>query len=136
MRKHDWRKRLGQYVDNVRTKPYAFGYQDCWLFVAGAVSAMTGTNHAKKHKGKYKTARGALGIMRRAGANNMADFAGLYLEEHSAPVFAHIGDVMAIPTDDAFGFSLGILNGERVLVVTPNGIDTRDRSEATRAFKV
>lgn len=136
MRMEDWRRRLGEYVNDARTTPYAFGRQDCWLFVAGAVAAMTGIDHAKPHRGRYKTARGALGIVKRAGASNMADFAGLFLEEHESPVVAQIGDVMAIPTDDAFGFSLGILNGERVLVVSPNGIDTRDRSEATRAFKV
>ncbi len=136
MRKEDWRKRLGQYVNRIRTTPYAFGSQDCWLFVAGAVEAMTGVDHAAPHRGRYKTARGALGVMKRAGAADMAEFARLFLEEHDAPVFAQIGDVVAIPTDDAFGFSLGILNGERVLVVTPTGIDTRDRSEAIRAFKV
>jgi hypothetical protein len=136
MRKEDWRKRLGVCVDGLRTQPYDFGSQDCWLFVAGAVKAMTGTDPAKAHRGRYKTARGALGIVKRAGAANMAEFAGLFLEEHDAPVFAQIGDVMAIPTTDAFGFSLGILNGERILVVTPNGVDTRDRAEATRAFKV
>lgn len=136
MRHEDWRRRLGDYVRAMRFVPYTFGSQDCWLFVAGAVKAMTGIDHAKVHRGRYKTARGALGIVRRAGADNMAEFAGLFLDEIEAPVFAQIGDVMAIPTDDAFGFSLGILNGERVLVVTPGGIDTRDRSEATRAFKV
>ncbi len=135
-RHENWRKRLGQYVAKVRTEPYAFGHQDCWLFVAGAVEAMTGTDHAKKHRGRYKTARGAMGIMKRARADDMAEFAGLHLEEIEAPVFAQIGDVMAIPTDDAFGYSLGILNGEQVLVVTPTGIGVRDRSEATRAFKV
>ena len=135
-RKEDWRKRLGDYVAGLRTRPYAFGSQDCWLFVAGAVKAMTGTDYAKPHRGRYKTARGALGIVKRARASNMAEFAALFLDEHDAPVFAQIGDVMAIPTKDAFGFSLGILNGERILVVTPTGVDTRDRSEATRAFKV
>ncbi len=136
MRHEDWRKRLGAYVAAQRGEPYVFGCQDCWLFVSGAIAAMTGTDHGKPHRGKYKTARGALGIMRRAGADNMADFAGLYLYEIEAPVFAQIGDVMAIPTDDTFGFSLGMLNGEQVLVVTPNGIGVRDRADATRAFRV
>lgn len=136
MRREDWRKRLGEYVAGLRAEPYAFGRQDCWLFVAGAVKAMTGIDHAEPHRGRYKTARGALGVMKRAGAPNMADFAGLYLGEPIHPVEAQIGDVMAFPTDDAFGFSLGILNGEQVLVVTPAGIGVRDRADATRAFRV
>lgn len=135
-RHEDWRSRLGAYVSIVRASPYAFGSHDCWLFVAGAIEAMTGTDHATRHRGRYKTARGALGIMKRAEASNMAEFAGLHLEEIDAPVFAQIGDVMAIPTDDVFGYSLGILNGEQVLVVTATGIGVRDRADATRAFKV
>lgn len=83
-----------------------------------------------------RAARGALGDMKRAGAADTAEFAGLFLDEIEAPVFAQIGNVLAIPTDDAFGFSLGILNGERVFVVTPQGIDTRVGSESTRAFRV
>ncbi|RDE08437.1 DUF6950 family protein [Pelagibacterium lacus] len=136
MRRQDWRKRIGEYVAELRAEPYAFGRHDCWLFVAGAIKAMTGIDHAEPHRGRYTTARGALGVMKRAGATNMADFAGLYLDEPLHPVEAQIGDVMAIPTDDTFGFSLGILNGEQVLVVTPAGIGVRDRADATRAFRV
>lgn len=136
MRTEGWRKRLANYVNQARSIPYQLGTQDCWLFVAGAVEAITGVDHAKAHRGHYKAVRGALGVMNRAGADNMADFAGKYLTERASTAEAQIGDVMAIPTKDAFGFSLGILNGERVLVITPNGIDTRDRSEATRAFEV
>lgn len=136
MRTEGWRKRFSAYVNAARSTPYQLGTHDCWLFVAGAVEAMTGRDHAKPHRGRYKAAKGALGVMKRAGAGNMAEFAALFLVERASPVEAQIGDIMAIPTDDAFGFSLGILNGERILVVTPTGIETRDRAEATRAFEV
>lgn len=136
MRTEGWRGRLAQYISDLRGEPFAYGSQDCWLFVAGAVEAMTGIDHAKAHRSKYKTAKGALGIVKRAGADSIADFAGLYLEEYEAPIFAQIGDVVAIPTDNAFGYSLGILNGEQVLVVTETGIGVRDRSDVARAFKV
>lgn len=136
LRHEDWRRRLGAYVKSVRAEPYAFGTQDCWLFIAGAVEAMTGIDHAAKHRGRYSTARGAISrVLKPIDAKNMFGVAGHYFEE-IAPAFAQIGDIMAIPTDDIFGASLGILNGERILVVTASGIDTRDRSEATRAFKV
>ncbi|MEZ5790514.1 MAG: hypothetical protein R3D34_06895 [Nitratireductor sp.] len=38
--------------------------------------------------------------------------------------------------DDAFGGVVGVVLGERILVVTVNGIDSRDRSEAFMAFAV
>lgn len=134
-RLENWRNRLAAFVASVRSVPYEHGVSDSWLFAMGAVEAMTGVDHAERHRGRYKTARGALGVMRRAGAANMAEAVALYLEEIE-PVTAQIGDVMAIPIDGPFGHALGILNGERVLVVTPNGIDSRDRAEATRAFRV
>lgn len=131
-----WRKHLANYVSECRNTPYELGTFDCWLFVAGAVEAMTDIDPGAAQRGRYKTQRGALGVMKRGGAGDMAQFAAKRLHERPSVVSAQIGDVMAIPTKDAFGFALGILNGERILVVTPYGIDTRDRSEATRAFEV
>ncbi|HWJ88507.1 MAG TPA: hypothetical protein VNS12_10585 [Pelagibacterium sp.] len=136
MRHEDWRKRLGAYVSEVRATPFAFGTHDCWLFVTGAVEAMTGTDHAAKHRGRYKTARGAIGrVLKPIEAKDMGGVASHYFEP-TEPAFAQIGDIMAIPTDDVFGYSLGILNGEQVLVVTATGIGVRDRADATRAFRV
>lgn len=136
MRTEGWRKRLSAYVNGVRTQGYEHGTLDSWLFVCDAALAMTGTDHAAKHRGRYKSAAGGLKIIKKAKAANLADFAGQHFTERASPVLAQIGDLMAIPVDGPFGYALGILNGERVLVVTPNGIDSRDRSEATRSFEV
>jgi len=116
--------------------PHEYGVFDCWVFVADAVAAMVGVDIAAKHRGRYKSARGALGVMKRSGAANMAELAAQYLTERPSCAHAQIGDVLAIPTDDGFGFALGILVGERVMVLSANGVDSRDRSEATRAFGV
>lgn len=97
---------------------------------------MVGVDIGESYRGKYKTAKGAIRVMKRAKADNLAQLASKHLSVREAPSFAQIGDVMAIPTDDEFGYALGILNGERILVVTLNGLDSRDRSEATIAFEV
>lgn len=131
-----WRVALFDYVRDHRSEPYELGTHDCWIFVAGAIQAMVGVDIAAKHRGRYKTAKGALGVMKRSGAADMAELASQYLEERSSPAFAQIGDVLAIPTDDEFGYALGILVGERVMVLSPNGVDSKDRSEATKAFGV
>lgn len=85
------------------TQGYEHGKLDSWLFVCDAALAMTGVDHAEKQRGRYKTARGGLGIIRRAGADDLADFAAQHFEEHDAPAFAQIGDVMAIPVASPFG---------------------------------
>lgn len=132
----NWRVDLFNYMRALRSEPYDLGTQDCWIFVAGAIQAMVGVDIAAKHRGRYKTVKGALGVMKRSGAANMAELASQHLEERLSPAFAQIGDVLAIPTDDGFGYALGILVGERVMVLSPNGVDSKDRTEATRAFGV
>lgn len=135
-RYEDWRARLSKYVREVRSNPYELGSQDCWLFIAGAINAMVGVDIGENYRGKYTTPQGAIKVMRKAKASNLASLAQKHLTLRDSVIYAQIGDVMGIPTDDEFGFALGILNGERILVVTPNGIDSRDRSEATIAFEV
>lgn len=132
----NWRVDLFNYIRDRRAEPYKLGTQDCWIFVAGAIQAMVGVNIAAAHRGRYKTVKGALGVMKRSGAANMAELAAQHLEERLSPAFAQIGDVLAIPTDDGFGYALGILVGERIMVLSPTGVDSKDRTEATRAFGV
>ena len=131
-----WRTSLFNYVKNTRAEPYELGTHDCLIWVAGAVSAMVGVDIAASYAGRYKTVKGAIGLMKRSGADNMAELVGKHLEELESPTLAQIGDVMAIPVDDGFGYALGVLVGERVLVLSQTGVDSRDRSEATRAFGV
>lgn len=97
---------------------------------------MVGVDIAASYAGRYKTVKGAIGVMKRSGAKDLAELVAKHLPELESPSLAQIGDVMAIPTDDGFGYALGVLVGERVLVLSPSGVDSRDRSEATRAFGV
>ncbi|MET3602224.1 DUF6950 family protein, partial [Martelella mangrovi] len=46
------------------------------------------------------------------------------------------GDVAAIPSNDGFGFTLGIVNGERIFVLRPEGFGTVDLLAASRAFSI
>jgi hypothetical protein len=43
---------------------------------------------------------------------------------------------VALPSGDDFGYSLGVVNGDRVFVIHETGLGTRDLTEAKRAFKV
>ena len=42
----------------------------------------------------------------------------------------------AIPADDGFGFTLGVVNGERIFVLRPDGFGTVDLLAAGRAFRI
>jgi hypothetical protein len=132
----DWRTRFDAAIDDMKAKPFAWGEHDCGPGLVGRmVLAMTGEDVARRYRGKYRTARGALGVMRRAGFNTLADMAGSVLPEVH-PSRARVGDIAAFPADTAFGYALGVVNGERVYVLREDGLGTMDLLSATRAFRV
>jgi hypothetical protein len=132
-RLHDWPVRLHDFVDGAKRRPFDWGTNNCALFVASAVAAMTGEEIAKSYR--FKTERGALAVLKREGFDNLADMAASKLEEiHISQ--AHIGDVAAIPADSPFGFVLGIVNGETILALRPDGMGVVPLLSATRAFRV
>lgn len=138
----DWRARFERAVDTVKSERFAWGGAgagdglDCGIGLVGLlVMAVTGEDVAAPYRGRYKTAKGALGVMRRAGFDNLGDLVASVLPEIH-PSQAKIGDVAAIATDSAFGFGLGIVNGDRIFIIMPEGQGTVDLLDAKRAFKV
>ncbi len=67
MRREDWPERMVAAIDAARSQPFVWGESDCCLFAADVVLAMTGEDYAKAFRGKYKSARGALGALKRHG---------------------------------------------------------------------
>lgn len=138
MRRDDWRARYEATIDAIRVSPAVgeWGAGDCLTGLVGpVVEALTGADPFARFRGRYKTARGALGIMRRSGFANLADLVASDLPEIH-PSECRVGDIVAIPSDDDFAYALGVVNGERAFVLQTNGLATRDMSEAVRAFRV
>ena len=132
----DWAARLNDFVDGVKRSPFAWAEHDCFCgWAADAVLAMTGEDIAAQWRGRYKTAKGAAGVLKRAGFDNLADgMAAVLPEIHLSQ--AKLGDIAAIPDDTPFGFTLGIVNGETILVLGEKAMGTVPLFKATRAFAV
>lgn len=130
-----WRTALFDYVHDVARRPFQWGEHDCALFAAGAVKAMTGEDFAAGYRGRYKTLRGGLGLLRRKGFVDHADMAASVLEEIH-PSRAQVGDVAAI--EESGHTALGIVQGPRIYVLRPGeaGIGTVGLLDAKRAFRV
>lgn len=132
----DWHSRFVAAMEEARRTPFAWGEHDCGADWAGrAVEAITGTNPAPKSLCRYKTARGALGAMKRAGADNLADLVANYLPEIH-PSRAVMGDIAAVKVDGPFSYALGVVNGPTILVRGPEGMRVVDLLEVDRAFAV
>lgn len=136
IRVEKWRSKFAEQADDIRTKPFVWGQHDCAVGLVGNLTqALVGENLAAEYTGKYTDAKSAYKVMKKAGFDNLADMAASILPEiHISQ--AQIGDIAAVPVDTNFGFALGVVNGERILVLREDGMGTVDLLDATRAFKV
>lgn len=118
MRRADWKPRLALYLSQVVRKGFAPGAHDCALFAAGAVEAMTGIDIAAPFRGRYRTIRGGIRILRAAGhADHIALARVHFAEVHKSR--ATPGDLAILPTED--GMALGVVHGEMVFVLSARG---------------
>lgn len=128
------RKRLIAYVSGAARTPFEWGRHDCALFAAGAVKAQTGKDPACGLRGQYRTAAGAMKHLRKLGYTSLGDLIGAQFREVS-PAFAQVGD-LAVVHDDMATEALGVVQGERIYVLRPDGLGLVPLTEARRAFRV
>lgn len=132
----DWPARLHAFIDSIKRDRHTYGTLDCVVgFASGAVEALTGNDLAASTRGRYKTARGALGAMKRAGHANTGDLLASYFPEIHVSQ-ASLGDLAAIPDESPFGYAIGLVNGERLLVMREDGLGSVDLFSAKRAYRV
>ncbi len=115
------------------TRAFCPGKHDCALFAAGCVAAMTGDDFAAPYRGRYRTLRGGIRILRKAGFSDAIALAAAHLPP-VAPAFAADGDVAVVPTPE--GPALGILIGAQIRVAGPKGLRLVPREAATDFYKV
>lgn len=129
----DWQPRLAAFLEDAGRLPFAEGRHDCALFAAGAVAAMTGEDPAAGWRGRYRTTRGGLRVLRAAGhRDHLALAAALF--EGIPPAFARMGDLAAVPGQG--GPALGVVQGEGVFVLTPAGMGLVPLTAATAAWRL
>lgn len=132
MRRPDWQARLTAYVVSMQGAGFEAGRLDCALFAAGAVEAMTGTDHARGYRGYRTVAGGYKRVKARGHADHVALVASRLKEV--PPSFAQAGDLAVVPGED--GPALGIVQGEHVYVMRPDGLGLVSLLSVERAFRV
>lgn len=134
----DWNVRYHAFIESMRKVPFKWGAHDCGPAWAGeAVSVMTGQdNPLGKYKGKYKSLKGAISVMKDAGFSDLKELVAAELGEPVHPSMGYIGDIAVLHDESELKYSLGIVNGERVFFRTKDGIGTVDLLECDSIFKV
>lgn len=132
LRLDDWQARLIDYVGQQTREPFAYGRNDCALFTAGAVKAMTGQDPAVGLRGYRSLKAGEKKLSEKGFADHVAVAASMF--EEVPPAMAQVGDIAVVPGDD--GLALGIVQGEAVYLLRRDGVGLVSILSAVRAFRV
>lgn len=114
----DWEQRLAEYLASKANARFCWGREDCALFAAGAVLAVTGQDLAVPFRGRYRTARGAVRALKRFGAGALESTVDQHFER-CAPAFVRRGDLVAIAGEG--GHALGVAIGHHALFLGEEG---------------
>lgn len=147
-RKQHWATRAFHDFLLARAKmPFAWGSNDCALFAADAVRAITGTDIATDFREKYSDKAGAFALIKSVTGNGAdpatavgdaaawcATQAGLV--EREFPLMAQRGDLVVM--EDAGQLIAGVihLNGRHAVSVSEAGLVRVSIQKVTRAWQV
>lgn len=128
----DWPLRLDALVHERARVPFAWGSNDCALFAADAVRAITGHDPAAGLRGLG--VRQALRHVRRCGGICHVVPAGLPPLTHTS--LAVEGDIALVQQDGARRLSIGVVVGEHVIGPSRVGLVAVPRQRAVQCWGV
>ncbi|MEH6834803.1 MULTISPECIES: DUF6950 family protein [Falsihalocynthiibacter] len=132
IRKPNWRAELFAYIASARGKKFRAGRNDCALFSAGAVHAMTGFDPARGLR-KYSSLKGGWAMLSEMGFADHVEYAASLFPE--IPVLqASVGDLAVIKGAD--DFAIGVVQGPSIFVLTRQGMGVIPLTQAAKAFRV
>lgn len=133
-RRPDWSNRFTALIMQHQRMPFAWGVQDCCQFGRKGIIAVRGKDPAKRWKLRpYKTARGALGQLKRLGGiEQLPARAGL---EEIALTYAQRGDLILGEVKPG-ELSFGICTGYTTAYAGEKGLAYHPTISAMRAWRV
>lgn len=111
--------------------PFEWGKNDCCLFAADAIKAMTDADPAEPLRG-YSSALAAQRLVEEAGG--LQEFVSQFLGEPVSPLMAAVGDVVLLENEGRD--LLGICNGTNVIGAGAHGLSVLGMGSARAAWKI
>lgn len=118
------------YAADAGQKPFRPGRNDCALFAAGWVKQLTGEDLARGWRSTYRSLKRGQQMLEEAGFTDHVALAAAHLPE-IPPSFAQVGDLAVLETQ-----AFGIVAGEMIYCLKPDGLGLVPRSAMRRAFAV
>ncbi len=122
--------------------PFEWGVNDCALFAADGIQAITGVDIAADFRGKYTDEAGAWQCIKDVtGGTTVADAAAYCTTQHSLtewahPLMAQRGDLVVFENGGALVAGLVHLSGRHIVAVGENGLYRFSITAIERAWHV
>lgn len=129
MRVAIWEEALSDYISNKRDEPFQYGVNDCCMFAAGAVEAMTGVDPMEEFKGTYSDLRGSIKVLKEIGEGDLETTLDNKFEE-VAISYAQRGDLAF------FDESVGVIMGSFAYFVSDEGLERIPREMWEKCWSV
>lgn len=129
-RHRDWQSRLQDCIAERWAKPFAWGVQDCCLFVCDCIQAMTGRDPAADVRG-YTTEKQAQRIVKRLGG--IRAIGASRFGKEIPPLMAQAGDVGMVETSGRL--SLAICGGSHWVAPAGPGLSSLPFDAALAAWR-
>lgn len=131
MRLRTWQSALDALIVERMGSPFAWGSNDCCMFAADAVLAITGRDPAEDLRGTYSDERGARRLIQANGG--LTSIAAARSGPEVAVAHARVGDVVLGVTDGRE--SLGICTGRGWHGPGIDGLGWQPMEKALRAWR-
>jgi cell wall-associated NlpC family hydrolase len=142
-RKHSWPEDLHAFIEARKSEPFAWGKNDCCIFAADAILAMTGIDVAADYRGKsYSDEAGAFAELHQVTGGATVEDAAVYaagkygLKSLPSPLFAQRGDLVLFNGDAGLALGIVHLNGRHALVVSTKGLARVPVKNCLKAWRV
>jgi hypothetical protein len=122
--------------------PFTWGSQDCALFAADGIEAMTGVDIASDFRGKYHDEASALAAIAEICGGKTLEDAAVYcatkhgLLERKHPLFAQRGDLVVLEDSGRIIAGLVHLNGRHVVAPGDKGLKRLPITQILRSWDV
>jgi hypothetical protein len=132
-----WDVRLAEVVEGLREAPFAWGTADCLTMVADVDLAMTGHDPMAGQRGKYRSAGGAVRLMRKLGYVSIDTALGALYPE-TGPAMARRGDCGLVAANEGtFLFGAVVVLGDVVMArASQGGLTLLPRERLLRAYRI
>ena len=128
-RLQNWEPALSGYIESKRNEPFEYGSNDCCLFAAGAVLAMTGIDPMEEFRGEYDSLKGSIKALKDIGAGDLKSTLDQKFQQVEIGL-AHRGDLAF------FDGSVGVIVGSFAWFVSDDGLERVPRDMWDCAWSV